>query len=94
MATPSLGRQKHREKLVRVHDLHIRYNLDTDRIDGLSPADRESDGRCLPKCSVTGSGHRPPAANAGGGKKRRIWPRNHLSLKCAQVAEMEKKYIN
>ena len=76
---------------VKVHDPHIQCNSDTDRISDPSPVDTESDEKCPPKCNVKGSGHHPRGANVGGGKKRRIWPRNLHVLKYALGAEMQAK---
>ena len=86
MAILFWGKLTHRGRMVIVPDPHIPYNLDTDRTNALFPTDTESYEMSPPMCNEGDWGLRRRVANAGDGKKRRIWPRNHLALICAQEA--------
>ena len=57
-----------------------------DKIGDLFQADTELTEKFLPKYNEAGLELRRHDANAEDGKKRRIWPRNHLALICAQEA--------
>ena len=57
-----------------------------DKIGDLFLADTELIEMFLPKYNEADSELRRHDANAEDGKKRRIWPRNHLVLRCVQVA--------
>ena len=65
-----------------------------DKIGDLFQADTELTEKFLPKYNEADSELRRHDANAEDGKKRRIWPRNHLVLKCVLAAEgLSKIYI-
>ena len=58
-----------------------------DKIGDLFQADTELTEKFLPKYNEADLELRRHDANAEDGKKRRIWPRNHLVLKCVLAAE-------
>ena len=61
-------------------------NLDMDKIDDPFLVDTELIEKFLPKYNEADSELRRHDANAEDGKKRRIWLRNHLVLRCVLVA--------
>ena len=65
-----------------------------DKIGDLFQVDTELTEKFLPKYNEADLELRRHDANAEDGKKRRIWPRNHLVLKCVLAAEgLSKIYI-